>query len=318
MPPKAQRVAEDKSQAVGPSVDEEAVATILSSLEARFQHLFGDLVNNQLKPMLQEQVSSELKGQLAPMFDKLAARASQSEAAAPSRRGSVSGFHQPPRESNPLAELGRKLDRMGVGVSSRSNRGQKHAEDSEDDYDDLDPSCVDAKSDRYAPEMLRNIAKFGTVEAWVRFQTNWSPRNLREAGVLALAADYMLEEGRSKDSLALEVILRRLAALQAVEEFGDWEIADAMAWNSESMSIMPRKALEGFIKKANQRKTLRKNATSGAKSGRANGASNGRSNVANGRSNGVSNNGGRPNNNSGRSSRGASASSARAGGAVAP
>ena len=84
MPPK--RGAEDKPGGGGASVDAEAVATILSSMEARLQHLFGELVNNQLKPMLQEQVSSELKGQLAPVFEKLAARASQPEAAAPSRR----------------------------------------------------------------------------------------------------------------------------------------------------------------------------------------------------------------------------------------
>ena len=32
--------------------------------------------------------------------------------------------------------------------------------------------------------------------------------------------------------------LRRLAALQAVEEFGDWEIADAMSWNAEYIFIL--------------------------------------------------------------------------------
>ena len=144
----------------------------------------------------------------------------------------------------------------------------------------------------------------GSVEAWVRFQPKWDARNLREANVLASAADAMLQKGASQDDVALEIVLRRLAALQAVEQFGDWEIAEAMAWDGESASVLSRKTMEGFIKKANQRISLKKK----TKGGRSNGGGQQRSNGGHGYSQGRSNGGhGHGPNRGGAASRGGAA-----------
>ena len=265
----------------------------------RCSHLkrFLDGVEAKVQLVCQQQFQQLIDAQLKPLLSQvLAAKADPPAAAAP--------MAAPEKKHDLLQDFANKHARAAQAAmgapSARGRRGSTVSSD-EELYDDLAPEVVEASTERLAPEMLKRVRKYGSVEAWVRFQPKWDARSLREATVLALAADALISERVSQESVGLEILLRRLCALQAVEQYGDWEIADAMSWDADSTSLMPRKAMEGFIKKANARKSLRKKAAPNGKSGgarsngggggRSNSKSNGRFNEANNRPQGGSSNG---------------------------
>lgn len=258
--------------------DDDAVRdAVLSGLEERIQTICA------------ASIQGILEKELKPMLTKLA-----SPGTPPSelRRMSATSLSDAKREPNLLEDLARQLKQFNHGRRGslpdsgddpdvlrdlarhlKANRGRRGSLAVGDDSGDEEP-VLDIGDQRLGPDMLERVKLYGSCKAWVRYQLKWDSRSLREATVLAAAADAFIQERVPKDSVGLEIILRRLCALQAVEQYGNWDIAEAMSWDSESTSLMPQKALESFVKKANARNSLRKKASSG-NSGRSGGKSKG-------------------------------------------
>ena len=253
--------------------DEAIKGAVLEGLEARIQSICSasiqGILEKELKPMLEKlsspgtpplesrRMSTSTDAKRDPNILADLARNLQQ-----SRRGSMHDFDDEP---DILRGLARQL--------KQANRGRRLSLMPDGDSGDDEPT-LDVGERRLGPEMLERVKIYGSCKAWVRYQPKWEARSLREATVLAAAADAFIQEKVPKDSVGLEILLRRLCALQAVEQYGNWDIAEAMSWDSESTSLMPQKALYSFVKKANARNSLRKKA-SGGNPGRSGGKANG-------------------------------------------
>jgi len=221
-----------------------AIAGVQKTVQQECANVMRSLMDQELKPMLQQ---------------VLAAKAS--EATKHSERPDRADT----QDENLLAGIAAKLERAKGGKAGRkeavmqldslvaSDNSDSEVDRYADEEDKHSPAPV-----RLAPAMLQKIKRHRSATNWVRFQKKWDNRSLHEAEVLAQAADaYLSEPHARQDSLVLEILLRRLCALRAVEDYGDWDIADVMSWDSEG-SLLPRTAMQGFIKQAAQVKALRK------------------------------------------------------------
>ena len=111
--------------------------------------------------------------------------------------------------------------------------------------------------ERLGPIFLRNILKYSdSVYTWVH-RLDW--RNQRkefEARSLGQAIDALLQEGLSSTSEGLEILLRRLVAIQKADERKDDSIIRELEWKPRE-DVVPRSVLRRVIKDAERSKRLR-------------------------------------------------------------
>ena len=133
-----------------------------------------DGVEAKVQLVCQQQFQQLIDAQLKPLLSQvLAAKADPPAAAAP--------VVAPEKKHDLLQDFANKHARAAQAAmgapSARGRRGSIVSSD-EELYDDLAPEVVEASTERLAPEMLKRVKKYGSVEAWVRFQPKWDARSL--------------------------------------------------------------------------------------------------------------------------------------------
>ena len=147
-------------------------------------------------------------------------------------------------------------------------------------------------SDRIAPVILSQIKVYGSLVNWVRI-TDWkNTRNKNECNALAMAIDLLLEENEiSEDSLALEMLIRRLNGVHMADTSGNWGVCNALQWTGPNNTLLPRSTLTQALKQAAQMEKLTKRSAGDAAYGGGGGT--GRSYGSGGRGGGRRSFGGR-------------------------
>lgn len=109
---------------------------------------------------------------------------------------------------------------------------------------------LSALSERVAERVLQQAEIYGSLQAWVRV-TQWnSVRNRYECEPLAQGIDALLAEGVPRDSIGLEILLRRLTGVHLADSTGAWGVADAVAWMPHGGSLLPRNVMRAAYKDA--------------------------------------------------------------------
>ena len=107
-----------------------------------------------------------------------------------------------------------------------------------------------ALNERIADRVLQQAEIYGSLQAWVRV-TQWtSARNRFECEPLAQGIDALLAEGVPRNSLGLEILLRRLTGVHLADSTGAWGVADAVAWMPHGGSLLPRNVMRAAYKDA--------------------------------------------------------------------
>ena len=110
--------------------------------------------------------------------------------------------------------------------------------------------------ERIAPQIMEQIAPYGSFKNWVR-TVDWKKmRNKNEAESLASAVDYFISENIDPNSLGLETLLRRLNGVQLADTTNNWSVCSALQWTGPNNSLLPRHTLTTAYRQAAQMERL--------------------------------------------------------------
>ena len=110
--------------------------------------------------------------------------------------------------------------------------------------------------ERIAPQIIEQIAPYGSFKNWVR-TVDWKRmRNKNEAESLASAVDYFISENIDPNSLGLETLLRRLNGVQLADTTNNWSVCSALQWTGPNNSLLPRHTLTTAYRQAAQMERL--------------------------------------------------------------
>ena len=143
-----------------------------------------------------------------------------------------------------------------VDADAYANASVDDADGADGDWNSSPLATGRAKEDRWAPRMIAQSRVYGSLVGYVKTVQWASDRNKHEAESLARAVDVALAEGYSEDSVALEMLLRRLAGVQLADQFGDWSACSATEWIPTGQSLIPRSELKQTLKDAAVMKKL--------------------------------------------------------------
>lgn len=130
-------------------------------------------------------------------------------------------------------------------------------EDDDDDSDDESDCGESPSSDDMIEHVLAQAFHFGGFTQYVRSLSFNNQRNLRECKSLAEALDALWRDKVSFKSTGIEIMVRRLGAVQLIDETGTPEIAMGIEFNP-TRSLLPRSMVSKAIKEANQYKNIAK------------------------------------------------------------
>lgn len=131
-------------------------------------------------------------------------------------------------------------------------------------------SAHSAKSktpNRVAAAMLETCSYYPSVLTWVKVTTWTSARNRHECEAIAQAVDALLKENIPKNSLGLEILLRRMSGVHLADQTGEWRVAESVAWNAQGNSLLPREEVRRALKDAEQMKRLTDGASQRSRGG---------------------------------------------------
>ena len=163
---------------------------------------------------------------------------------APKKTGLVSALQ---------AHHGGPSDGPHATASVSATLGRKGVDDFDDDdaEDQPDQPEPDNSSPVYAPTVLANAHKSGSVSNWVKAQTFKKTRNQFEAIALAAAIDALLnEDGVSASAQGVEILCRRLTGVHLADENNNWDLCKAVEWPYDSESLLDQRLLSRAIKDA--------------------------------------------------------------------
>lgn len=171
-------------------------------------------------------------------------------------------------DDKPKTSLLNLLDKA-AGLSTTTRLDQTaaawSADQADTDDDDKDDSKngqkgSSGKAEVLGPGIVKEIkAHYHSLFAWANSLTWKSFRNKREGLTLAFALDLALREGVSPTMSFMEVLLRRMAALQLADQTNSWVTATEL--ESVPMSdtpIIPQKILQAARKSAQTKMKIRK------------------------------------------------------------
>ena len=107
--------------------------------------------------------------------------------------------------------------------------------------------------------LRRALTNYPTVSAYVESKVLKQLRNQREAQVLGRSVDCLIDEFgimKAKDSKAVEVLMRRLAAILMAERTGSWEAAEELV--REDNDLLDERTMKRIRKSAKLQKELAK------------------------------------------------------------
>lgn len=164
-----------------------------------------------------------------------------------------------PKSSSLLAGLAsaighvRKPQRVSLSVVGGSAADDEEEEDAlklhpdETDSPDKDDAVAGALDGHIYPDVVRSIAKHhGTFKKWVARLELKSNRNKHEMDTLCSALDKLLT-GSPEDGV--DILVRRLMALQQVESGKSWSVAKALEANDIDHPL-PRTVLRAALREA--------------------------------------------------------------------
>jgi hypothetical protein len=107
--------------------------------------------------------------------------------------------------------------------------------------------------DRLSSSVLAQMSVHGSFLKWFD-KINWrNQRNRRECHFLCTVLDVLLEEGEvNEDSLALELLVRRLNGIHLADSTGNWEACSALQGAGPDHSLLSRDIVFKAIKQASK------------------------------------------------------------------
>jgi hypothetical protein len=105
--------------------------------------------------------------------------------------------------------------------------------------------------ERIAPSILSQMSIHGTFLKWFD-KIQWkNSRNKRECHFICTVLDVLIEENEvGEDSLALELLLRRLNGIHLADTTGNWEACSALQGTGPDHSLLSRDIVFKAIKQA--------------------------------------------------------------------
>jgi len=191
-----------------------------SSRESKTAQMSDDSAPSDVMDALRSVIGSSgavaPQGQVSLLQQSLGQRPTQ-----PARRTSVAGRPLPPPQAIP-----------------------------DDDGFDRDEDVLPAHDEKMAMKILTRALTMGSVSAWTQAQSFKAVRNKKEALVLAQAIDAFLKEVDPQQSVGLEILCRRLAAIHLADRTSNWNMANAIQLPTVADSLLPQADLSQAIRSA--------------------------------------------------------------------
>ena len=231
-----------------------------------------------LQRLVSETVQSSLATALGPLMERLAVQPGLSSTPPPQASSARAGRSQHGDQGDMMQQLmdmvSARFDQLDVKHSQTVRRAprpassaQRFYSEREDDEGGLE--MMEDADGRLAPYALSVLDVEASAVAWVRAQTVWDARSLKEAYQWANLIDAFRAENLPLESISLEIAVRRLIGLHLSVKHSNWELAEVLMWDGDR-SLLSRGQLSRVIKEANSRAALKKRASGAKKSNKSN------------------------------------------------
>lgn len=104
--------------------------------------------------------------------------------------------------------------------------------------------------ERLAAKIVERATSMGSFTAWAQAQSFKSARNRNEVLVLAQALDAFLKDNIEIESLGMEILCRRVAAVHLADQSSNWKLADAIQLPTVAASLLPQADLNQAVRTA--------------------------------------------------------------------
>lgn len=185
----------------------------------------------------------ETKVDQAELLDALRSLLASGPSSAPPGPGHVSSLQQ---------ALGQRPSIAAAASKATTARSALLRMPVSEDLDalQLEDGIAPSLDERMAEKIIERALSMGSFSLWAQSQQFRAVRNKNEVLVLAQALDAFMKDQVPMQSLGVEILCRRLAAVHLADQSSNWKMADAIQLPTVTNSLLPQAELHQAIRTA--------------------------------------------------------------------